>query len=358
MELNTESILAQCNITGPAFLVKDGIITEANTAAEHRQFTVGAAIEPLIQIGEEMYRSYTTGKLYLQLAVGECSYGAYVTKVQDMHLFCLESDYDDGTLRVLTLIAQHLRQPLSNAMLNTELLQQNPALQDDPATKAKLGQLNRALHQLTRAVGNMSDAAGTSAALSRQETRDAAAVLNEFLAQLEEFVAKSGRTLSYNKLRSGIYCLMDEQLLKRALLNLISNSIQFSPDGSTIKVKLQHSDGSLRITVENPSSTDNSPLTTDAFQHFLREPGVEDGRYGIGLGMTLLRHATIVHGGTLLFDRSKKNAVKVIMTISTTRKESPILRSPLQLVGGYNGGLDMLLIELSDVLPDSLYEGF
>lgn len=358
MELNTESILMQSNITGPAFLVKDGIITDANTAAQQRRFSVGAAVEPLIQAGADMYRSYKTGKLYLQLSAGEYCYGAYVTKVQDMHLFCLESDYANESLRILALISQQLRQPLSNAMLSTELLQQNSALQEDPGARAKLGHLNRALHQLTRAVCNMSDAANPSTMFSRQETRDASAVLNELLVQLEAFVTESGRVLSFTKLRPGVQCLIDEALIKRALLNLLSNAIQFSPKDSTIKVKLQHKDDILRITVENPSSTENSPIMSNAFQRFLREPGIEDSRYGIGLGMTLVRQVAVAHGGTVLFDSNKKNAVKVIMTVSTNRKEPPVLRSSIQLVGNYNGGLDTLLIELSDVLPDSLYEGF
>ena len=358
MELNTESILMQSSITGPAFLVKDGIITDANAAAQQRQFSVGTAIYPLIQVGEDMYRSYKTGKLYLQLAIGEYRYGAYITKVQDAHLFCLESDYANDSLRILALLSQQLRQPLSNAMLSAELLQQNSVLQDDPSAKAKLGQLSHALHQLTRAVCNMSDAANPSTMLSRQETRDASSVLNELLVQLEEFVKESGRILSFSKLRPGVQCLLDESLVKRALLNLLSNAIKFSPAGSIIKVKLQHKDDILRITVENPSSAENSPMMSDAFQRFLREPGIEDSRYGIGLGMTLVRQVAVAHGGTVLFDSNKNNAVKVIMTISTNRKEPPMLRSPIQLVGGYNGGLDTPLIELADVLPDSLYEGF
>lgn len=358
MELNTESILMQSNITGPAFLVTDGIITDANTAAQQRQFSVGTAIYPLIQVGEDMYRSYQSGKLYLQLAIGEYRYGAYVTKLQNMHLFCLESDYASESLRILALVSQQLRQPLNNAMLSTELLQQNDVLQDDPATKAKLGQLSHALHQLTRAVCNMSDAANPGVTLSRQEIRDASSVLNELLAQLEEFVEKSGRILSFSKLRPGVQCLIDEALVKRALLNLLSNAIQFSPAGSTIKVKLQHKDNALRITVENPSSAESSLMMPNAFQRFLREPGIEDSRYGIGLGMTLVRQVAVAHGGTVLFDSNKKNSVKAIMTISTNRNEPPVLRSPIQLVGGYNGGLDTLLIELADVLPDSLYEGF
>ena len=97
---------------------------------------------------------------------------------------------------------------------------------------------------------------------------------------------------------------------------------------------------------------------SNAFQRFLREPGIEDSRYGIGLGMTLVRQVAVAHGGTVLFDSNKKNTVKVIMTVSTKRKEPPVFRSSIQLVGNYNGGLDTLLIELSDVLPDSLYEGF
>lgn len=358
MELNTESILLQGNITGPAFLVKDGIIIEANPAATGLQFVTGAAIEPLIRTGFETYRSYTSGKLYLQLAFGEYTFDAYVTKIRDIHLFCLESDYESESLRLMALLSQHLRAPLSRAMLTAELLQHNPSIGDDPSAKERLGQLNRSLHQLTRAVCNMSDAASYHSAYTRMEVRDVSAVLNEWFPQVAAEIEKTGRTLKYNILRPAVTCLVDEQLLERAILNIISNAAQFSPEGSTITVKLQHSQNILKITIENPCAENSSPLTPDPFHRFLREPGIEDSRYGIGLGMTLIRQAAVAHGGTFLFDSNKKNHVKVILTVSTSRKEPTTLRSPLQVIGGYTGGLDTLLIELSDVLPDSSYEAF
>ena len=358
MELNTASILSQSNITGPAFLVKDGIIVEANPAAIQHQFTAGVSIESVILIGLEDYRSYKSGKLYLQLGFGEYSFGAYITKVQDLHLFCLESDYEDNSLRLMALLSQHLREPLGSAMLNTELLQQDSALMSNPALKKQLGQINRALHQLTRTVCNMSDAADCRTTLSHMETQDIVAVLDEFFPEVAQRVRESGRELCVSTLRKSVVCPIDTDLLKRAVLNLVANSIRFSPEGSAISIKLQHSNHTLRITIENHSLANNAPLMPDPFRRFLREPGIEESRYGVGLGMTLVRQAAIKHGGTLLFDSSKKDNVKVIMTIDTDRKEQPILRSPLQVVGGYAGGLDTLLIELSDVLPDSAYESF
>ena len=358
MELNTESILLQGNITGPAFLVKDGMIKEANAAAIQRGFTVEKSIYSLIGSDEETYSKYKSGKLYLQLVVGGRSYGAAVTIVNDYHLFCLESDYENNQLQILSLVSQQLRGPISNAMLSTSQLQQNTSLQDDQSIQASLGQINRALHQLTRAVCNMSDVSNLHLLSLRMENRNITALLNELLPQVEDLIVQAGKTLKVKKLSKSITCLVDPQLFTRSILNLISNAAQFSPNGSEIKVKFEHSNNILRITVENPNAVENSPLLPNAFHRFLREPGIEDERFGIGLGMSLIRNIAITHGGTVLFDSSKKNTVKVVMTISTNRTEPPILRSKIQLIGGYNGGLDTLLTELADVLPASLYEGF
>ena len=151
-------------------------------------------------------------------------------------------------------------------------------------------------------------------------------------------------------------CPLDAELLERAVLNLISNAVKFSPEGSAIAASLRHERNRLIFTIENATTGDSSSQTLNAFQRFLREPGIDMHQYGIGLGMSIVLSAAANHGGTVLFNLSQKRNAKIVMTIAIDRSAPAILESPLRLVGGYTGGLDNLLVELADVLPDSAYE--
>ena len=358
MELDTETILLQDPLIGPAFAVVDGIITQVNDAAAQRQIAAGTAVTDIIETGAQEFANYRSGKLYLQLMVSGVRMGAYVTKIQNGYLFCLESAYDTPELRAFALAAQHMRDPLSNAMLSTDLMQMNPTVQDDPALRAQLGQLSRGLYRLMRTVCNMSDAADCHKLMIRQELRDAASVFDEVFGKASDAAAQAKRTLTYKGLHKQLYCPLDADILGRAVLNLVSNAIRFSPEGSTIQASLQHSHNTLRVTVENVSAPHAAPLSQSDFKQFLREPGLNCHGHGLGLGMTIVCQAAAAHGGTVLFDSTRKNGAKVVMTIATNRDVPPVLRSPLQFVGGYTGGLDSLLVELADVLPDSAYEAF
>jgi hypothetical protein len=92
------------------------------------------------------------------------------------------------------------------------------------------------------------------------------------------------------------------------------------------------------------------------FRNYLREPIIEDGRLGIGFGMTIVRNAALAHKGTLLLDASKNNNVRVTMTITIDSDQPMVVKSPIVALGGIQGGWDPFLVELSDVLPDHFYE--
>lgn len=351
MEYMTDSAEMLSHLICPAFLVKDGVITEANSAAARRMINTGASVYSIITAGAEDYAQYSSGKLYLQLTSG----GANVTTTQYGHLFCMESIYELPELQVLALAAQHLRQPLSTAMVNTDSLLQSSTIQQDENTKKQLGQLNRSLYQLTRAVSNMSDAAlNGNARQPNLETRDAFIYFNELLDKIQSLVAQADRQLLFKGLKTSVNCMIDADLLERAVLNLVSNAIKFSEKGSSIGITLRSAGKQLRLTVENKGF--QNKMYQNLFSQFMREPGIEDGRHGIGLGLSIVRGAAVAHGGSVLLNISAKNSVQITLTISTEITATTIIKSPIKLIGGYSGGWDNYLIELSDILPDTLFE--
>lgn len=334
----------------PAFLVKDGIITQANRASLLRQIEIGSAVESIIKTGNREYADFSQGKLCLTLSVGNITYHTSVTKSGDFDLFCMESEYEGPELRALALAAQQLREPLSNAMLCTDNL-----LKDSPECQQQLQQINRSLYQLHRALSNMSDAAEyTKQRPFKIETKDVCGVIEELMEKAAHLASEAGYTLTFKGLNKVICCPIDSEKLERGILNLISNAIKFS-SGSDINASLSCNKNRLYLTICNASEAIPADTRSNLFSRFLREPGIEDGRHGIGLGMTIVRSVAAGHGGTVLFEQTEENGIRFTLTLDIQQSSDVYVRSPVLLPTNYSGGYDPALVELSDILPPHLY---
>ncbi len=341
----------------PAFLVKDGIILYANQSALDRQLSIDTPVSELISTGKEEYDLYTGGRLCLTLCICGVFCEASITQADSFHLFCLESPYEEPEFRAYALAAQHLRDALTSAMSSAELLLPGIATQENPQLQQQAAQLNRSLHQLLRTVCNMSDASlYRSYQSSRMQTRDVAAFFEEILEKASFLAAKANKKLVYKCPNQRIPCLIDEEKLERALLNLISNAIKYTPEGSTIEASLHRNGSRLYFTVQNSGDGVSSQELRNIFSRFLREPGIEDGRNGIGLGMSIVRSVAAIHGGTVLMEQPANAGLRLTMTIADQSPDSTQLHDNTHLILDYAGGWDHALLELSDALPSHVYE--
>lgn len=341
-------------LTSPAFLVKDGVIIHANDAALRRNIVLQSAVSDIISIGKKEYAGFSSGKLGLSLRICDTDYNAFVTKMEDAHLFCLESDYENPELRAYALAAQQLRAPLSNAMVGTENLLPNEAVCENDELRQQLAQVNRSLHQLLRAISNMSDAAIYKNTHScKIEIRDITAIFNEILEKSAILASKAGKTLEYKTIYTPLMYPADSQKLERAVLNLISNALRFSPAGATISANLRKSENCLIFSIENATS---DQIKNNIFFKYLREPGIETGNGGVGLGLSIIHSVASAHGGVILMEAPSDTSVRFTMTVALKKSKDTVVRSPILLPTDYTGGRDNTLLELSDCLPDELYD--
>lgn len=345
------------NIPSPAFAVENGVIVHANQAAQKRQFSVGSQVADHIEIGADEYANFTDGKLCLTLCVFNTSANATVVNHGKYHVFYLESDYAQAELRAFALAAQHLREPLANAMTCVNGLIPDIASEDSPETEKQLSQLNKSLYQLHRAICNMSDAAQyQNARPSRFEYREVGSIFNETMEKAAQLLSGGNRSLEYAGLTSQVNTAIDAEKLERALLNMVSNAAKFSPKGSVIQASLRSSGSKLYFTVENTSAVEMQKQTNTIYANYLREPGIEDPNNGIGLGMTIVQKTAAAHDGTLLLEYLETTGIRFTLAIPIAPLKSPKLRSGIRLPVDYAGGYDHALTELSDILPAELYK--
>lgn len=337
------------NFTCPAFTVNNGIVDWVNESAEQRGVVSGAAIDTLIETGAAEYSAFTGGILCLTLLISGNRYAATVGTLDDRQIFCLESDYEEPELRAFALAAQELRAPLANA------LSQTAQILPDHQNSESTAKLNKSLHQLLRAVCNMSDAAlYTNPNCANMQLQDTHWFFSDILEKAKDFAQRSGRILEYDLPTSITSCLMDKEKVERAIYNLISNAIKFSSENSVIHICVEKRNDRLYFKVKNESFQNSPYLTSSFFKRFIREPGLEDPRNGIGLGMSIVRSVALLHNGTLLLE-NRDDFIYVTMTMDASIPKKMPLHSPIMLPIDYTGGYDHASVEMADVLSDSLF---
>ena len=93
---------------------------------------------------------------------------------------------------------------------------------------------------------------------------------------------------------------LDQDKTKEVLINLISNSLKFTPEGGWIKVICARQDGRVLVTVQDSGvgiAKEDIPKLFDKFIQFGRRAG--PGEKGTGLGLAIVKKLVEMHGGTI-----------------------------------------------------------
>ena len=150
--------------------------------------------------------------------------------------------------------------------------------------------------------------------------------------------------------------MVDVEKLRRAVFNLISNAVKFTPKSGSIEAKLTRHGNTLHLTIADNGRGIPAEQMGSLYSRYLRPSCVEDGRHGIGLGMVIVQAAAAAHGGTVLIEQPQEGGTKVTLTLAIRPQTDGNFRSPAALTIDYSGGRDRGLIELADLLPASSFQ--
>lgn len=345
METYKQTLFPQELGNGPAFFVRDGRITAVNPAAAEMSLQVGMDILPLLRTGDQEYASFTGGCLYLTLSLEEQTFGAAVSRQDGQDLFLLDAVPDEA-LRAMALAARELRDPLCNLMIAADRLEPQ-----DENQQYQLSRISRSIQQLQRILGNMSDAGQIQPSL-RMEIGDYSAFFQELLEKAQTLLAGNALTLTYQGLSEPVFGRMDREMLERAVWNMLNNAVKFTPADGRIQAKLTRQGKLLVFQLQDNGTGISEDRIPNLFHRYQRQPGIEDSRFGVGLGMVLIRNAAAQHGGTVLIDQPGDSGTRVTLTLPLRQDGGQSLRSPRV---DYAGEQDHGLLELSEYLSPDWY---
>lgn len=336
-------------IDQPAFCVRDGVILRANRSAQSHLFREGCQIADFLFQDAQAYADFQGGCLYLNVTSANITSGASVTRIEDFDLFVVDAERPQ--LEAFGLAAAKLKIPTCNLVNLADAV-----ISEDPRYAAMRGQLRQQIYQISRIVNNMSDINWLREEdAGNHENTEFSSFFAELMEKMQYMTTAAGYMLEFENLPQNVSGLADRELLQRAVSNILSNAIKFSPKDSLIRAQLVQKGKYLHFTVTDPGHAQNERC--NVFTNFTRFTAVEDGRNGLGLGMAIIHCVASCHGGTVLVDTPPEGGTRVTMTIHLRKRSRLTVRTTIQLPAtDYTAGLDPALVEFADVLSAEAFE--
>lgn len=111
----------------------------------------------------------------------------------------------------------------------------------------------------------------------------------------------------------------DKNRLRQVLINLIQNSIKFTPEGGDILVKMVQSEEFTKIIVEDTGAGIEKQNLEKVLDKFFQE---DYNKAGSGLGLAISNEIVKLHGGKMTIDSEKGIGTTITFTIKNKLLES------------------------------------
>ena len=116
---------------------------------------------------------------------------------------------------------------------------------------------------------------------------------------------------------NGIPCLIegDPQMFRRAINNLLSNALRYTPEGKTVTVSIRKRDNDVELVTENPGTPIPQAHLPKLFDRFYRvDPSRQRKGEGSGIGLAIVKSIVTAHHGKVRVE-SDAVSTRFILTV-------------------------------------------
>lgn len=232
---------------------------------------------------------------------GEGELGGAVTVMRDISA---EKQLEAQKTRFIATASHELRTPITNIKTRLYLLQKRP-----DTLEKHMPVLTLVTERMRKLVDDLLD-------VSRFE--HGVITLRRVLIQLQALVQEIVDTqlpeaekrllkIHYHAPSDPLMVLVDAERIAQVVTNLLTNAINYTPEGGKISIELRYGDGTLGINLPTFVELDvrdtgigiPKHLLQDIFKPFFR---VSDYNTGTGLGLSITKEIIELHGGTIVVE--------------------------------------------------------
>ncbi len=216
----------------------------------------------------------------------------------------------------LAAVSHELRTPLTVISGSLELLAKRYATLPGDALRL-VAQAERHVRRLQRSVEELLDLAQLQEA--RIELQRAfvppAALLAEIASAHEAVLAAKGQRLELTCDDDVPAVLVDRHRILQALGTIVENASRYSPEGTTVRVRISRADLAARFAVEDEGPGVPLGERERVFDKFYRGERTKGTTAGTGLGLAIARTLVDLHGGGIRVEDRPGGGARFVVDI-------------------------------------------
>jgi two-component system OmpR family sensor kinase len=225
----------------------------------------------------------------------------------------------EATRRFFADASHELRTPLASLRANAELYQQGAL--------GRREQVEEAMHRITAEARRMSALLDDMLRLARLDQHperdhdpvDLTTLIHECVQRAE---IADPRRAWHTAIAPGLVANGDEELLRRAVDNLLANVQAHTPEGTRAIVSAADGDGSVTVEVSDDGPGVPADRLPRIFERFYRA-AAPSRRPGSGLGLAIVSAIAAAHGGTAEAALRQPRGLRVTLTLPACGEPFP-----------------------------------
>lgn len=215
--------------------------------------------------------------------------------------------------RYTQVLAHEVKAPLAAIRGAAELLEENMPVE----TRTKfLGNIRRESARIQHSIDRLLELSSLEArkALRQAETVGVRALVEETLAVVRP--AAEPRGVRVSGMGATTASVRGERvLLREALVNLLQNAVEFSPEGGEVRLRVSAAAGRVEFVVEDDGPGVPDYALPQVFERFYSLPRPGMNRKSTGLGLTLVREIAHLHGGEVAVENRPEGGARAVFWI-------------------------------------------
>jgi PAS domain S-box-containing protein len=203
----------------------------------------------------------------------------------------------------LSVLSHELRTPL-NAMLGWTRMMKSGIL-DEARTGQAIDTIERNARLQNNLIEDLLDVSRIISGKMRIESEDVdiVSVVKTCVETAQPSAEEKNISLTFKSDAPAQKISGDATRLQQIVNNLLNNAVKFTPADGVISVNLEQADGAVQLKVSDTGigiSPEFLPMIFDRFKQ--ADSTTKRSHSGLGLGLTIVRHLTELHGGRVEVD--------------------------------------------------------
>lgn len=221
-----------------------------------------------------------------------------VSKGEVMRALEREKELNELKSRFITTASHEFRTPLGTILSSVALIGRYEAASDADKRKKHVERIKSAVNNLTEILNDFLSIEKLEEGIIRckPELTDVKKLLHDIVEDMRS-IAKKNQVIHF-EYNGNAFVVVDPQLIKNAMMNLVSNAIKYTNEGGQINVRALADEQELRIEVQDNGIGIPEEDVPHIFERFYRAKN-SGNIQGTGLGLNIVRKYIELMDGTI-----------------------------------------------------------